>query len=522
MTREAEIIYKDGIKRSKKKDPLYEILQKQLNTLILNNSKLQNESNYSSNPQSQAQGFQKGHFLSLSESVIKEICAQFADNKTALRNFACTSRKSNLIANRSVFIDGIIDLKRHSSIQNFSQSMKEFDVLANFNQFSTFSVGSETSTEFFLLFSKKNLSNMISCPKIYNLELGSFRGSERIHSLFRQCLQQGLGKFVKCLKLDFNFENFFDLKQIFEKCKLKEFSIKNFRLFKNNNDDKESIDNLDFKLLESLIIDGDAGGCQIFSNCKSLKYLNYPTESDFNSYLSEKLVCVNLRYEENLNMRPRPIKHLGLNSHKRVEFIDLTKYSYESIETLHLENINITDNNNNNVNNDQYNSYGYIKSSCWNQLITLRLKKVLFKDIKLNFNLIFRKSPKLRILELNSIPLAGLKDFNIQENGIWLIELIFESFPNLEQLIFIEISLSPSAISLLIKKLNNKVLKLKIFGLIGASKSTLLRNNLENNLYQTFKTNYPWSYLITNETQYKIYCEKFNLFYGNNFLLINH
>lgn len=520
MTREAEIIYKNGIERSKKKDPLYEILQKQLKALVVNNPKLQNESNYPSQSQ-------KGHLLSLPESVINEICAHFLDKKTALKNFACTCSKSNLIVNRSVFIDGIIDFKRHSSIQSFSQSMKEFNVLTNFNQFSTFSVLSEISTEMFLLFLKKNLSNMISCPKIYNLELGSFKGSEKTHSLFRQCLQQGLGKFLKCLKLDFNFQNKFDLKQIFDKCKLQEFSIKNFKLLKTNNDDLELIDDFDleFKFLESLTINGEEGGFKIFSNCKNLKHLNYPTESNFNSYLSEKLVCINLRYDENLNMRPRPIKHLGLNmmnSHKRVEFIDLTKYSYESIETLHLENINIIDNINNNIINDHNNNYDYIKSSCWNQLITLRMKKVLFKDIELNFSLIFKKCPKLRILELNSIPLAGLKDFSVQENGIWLIEIIFELFPNLEHLIFIEISLSPSAISLLIKKLNNKVLKLKIFGLIGASKTTIVCNNLENNLYQTFKTNYPWSYLITTEAQYKIYCEKFNLFYGNNFLLINN
>ena len=333
---------------------------------------------------------------------------------------------------------------------------------------------------------------------------------------------------MKCLKLDFNFENKFDLKQIFEKCKLKEFSIKNFKLLKTNNDNMESVDDFDlnFKFLESLTINGEEGGFRIFSNCKNLKHLNYPTEANFNSYLSEKLVCVNLRYDENSNMRPRPIKHLGLNminSHKRVEFIDLTKYSYESIETLHLENINMIENtNNNNVINYHCNNYDYIKSSCWNQLTTLRMKKVLFKDIEFNFSLIFKKCPKLRILELNSIPLAGLKDFSVQENGIWLIELIFESFPNLEHLIFNEISLSPSAISLLIKKLNNKLLKLKIFGLIGASKTTILCHNLENNLYQTFKTNYPWSYLITTEAKYKIYCEKFNLFYGNNFLLINN
>ena len=83
----------------------------------------------------------------------------------------------------------------------------------------------------------------------------------------------------------------------------------------------------------------------MFSNCKALKCLIYPNESDFNSFLSENIIIASLKYEQSITMRPRPIKFLSLFGGSSVDCIDLTQYTYESINTLHLDQITLNNSN---------------------------------------------------------------------------------------------------------------------------------------------------------------------------------
>lgn len=491
---EAKKIYKIGLTKAKKTDPLYGVLEKQLNTVraLLNTIKEASKQPTIQDGKNQIYG--KGHLLSISTNLLNQICSQL--NRSSLKCFALTCNYGFNFTMRGLMTGsfGLTNLKPLKNSQLYSKLMIEFSVLSKFNQFATFSVDAETCTMLFFMFLKKNMADLIMAPRITNISIGPLR-TETIE-LFRECLARGLN--ISRLKMD-----------------LSGSVPQNVILFKNlkelvlvNNTQSAAV-NVDAPSLISLTITGSSG-IRTFANCKNILQLIYPNESDFNAFNSEKIVLASLRYEQSVTIRPRPIQYLCLNgfsSNTTFGCIDITQYTYESIKVLHLEGLTL-------------NSSGeLIKSSCWNNLQCLRLTKLMLKSPQNDLGWILSKCPRtLRVLELVSIPLAGLKDFNTNENGIWLIDLIFNLFPTLEHLILADLLLGPSAANLLMKKLANKQLKrLKVVGFVMIQ---TLGYNFDQ-LYQTFTNNYQMSLMLINERQYQSYCEEYNLFKnGRTFLTI--
>ena len=495
---DAERFYKIGLKKSNKKDPLYVILEKQLKTV---KTALENI-NFSSNGNSSNNINGKGHLLSMPINVLNEICCHFSRN--TLKTFSSICKTTFSITCKALYLGALggINLRKLKSSKLYSKVMKEYSIIESFKQSSIFSVNSESSTLLFLVYLKNNLVNLKKSPRITNLVIGPLQ--KESFQLFMECLNRGLS--LTRLKIDFGnlkTKQYFDL---FDKLRnLKELILINSRQLESDHE------YLDLQNLESLnVIDENL--TKIFSNCKSLKYISCPNESNFNIFLSEKIILANLRYcqNQNQNMRPRPIKYLSLNGNNcsiSVNCIDLTQYSYESIEVLHLDSIIINNNSSISITSIEI-EIELIKSSCWLNLNTLRISRLMLNNSKKDLTWILSKCPNLRVLEIISLPLAGLNDFNTKENGIWLIDLIFKTFLSLEHLILGDLTLGPLSLNYLMKKLQTKSLNLKVFGLLRIQS---IGYNFDQ-LYQTFKNNYPWSYLLTTEQQYEIYCEEYNLF----------
>ena len=504
---EAEKVYKIGLIKSNKKDPLYEILEKQIKTV--QNAMIQlSQSSESKIEYGKNQIYGKGHILSLPLNVLNQICSQ--SNRKTLKSFTLTCNFSHYIVLKGIFTGsfGITSLRALNNSQLYSKLMKEHALLEKFNQSAILSIQSEISTLLFLMFLKKNMVNINKSPRITNLSIGPMK-SETVE-IFEEVLRRGLK--LKRLKLD-----------SFKLTKNK-LNLNNLTELVLNNYENNQV-NIEASNLEALIVSG-RDGLRSFSNCKNLKYLIYPTESDFNSFNSDKIIIASLKYEQSVTMRPRPIQYLSLNGtntgtstgngtgncNSSYSCIDLTQYSYESIKILHLEGFIL--------NNSSASVYDFelIKSSCWNNLKCLRLTKLFFQNPQKDLTWILSKCPKssLKSLEIVSLPLSSLVDFNTNENGIWLIDLIFKYFPNLEHLILGDLTLGPSAINLIMKKILNKQLKhLKVFGFI---KIQTIGYNFEL-LYQSFQQNYQMSNLLITDRQYQNYCEEYNLFKNEKIFL---
>ena len=492
---EAKKVYEIGLIKASQKDQMYQVLEKQLKTVEqVTNSAILNPTNPANSNQ----------LLSVPTNVLNQICDYLnSENRATLKNFAMTSSSAFDVVMRGILRGNIgesTDLRPLKSSHLYSKLFKEYSVLEKFNnQSCALKINSESATLLFLMYLKKVMANLKGTVKIKNLSIGSISSNANFIELFDECLRRGLN--IQRLRIDFLDFNAskFALKQ------LKELIITNYKktasLEEVNSDLRSN--------LEYLQVIGEEG-CKVFSNCKALKCLIYPNESDFNSFLSENINIASLKYEQSITMRPRPIKFLSLLGGSSVDCIDLTQYTYESINTLHLDQMTL------NYSNE---FQDIIKSSCWEALRCLRLNRIFLKNPKKDLTWILSKCPKdLEILELNSIPLSGLNDFNTNENGIWLIELIFKSFPKLRHLILGELMLGPSAVNFLIKNLLSKRLKrLKVLGLIRIQ--TTLGFNYEQSLTQTFRSTYPWSYLIINDRQYQIYSNEYNLFKNGKIFL---
>ena len=475
---------------------MYQILEKQLKTVeMITNSSNSTAANESEN------------LLSTPIEVLNQICEYLNfDNRSTLKNFALTSSSAFKIVMTAVLRGNIgesTDLRPLKSSQLYSKLFKEYSILEKFNNRScALKINSESATLLFLMYLKKIMANLKSPVKIKNVSIGPIATTSNVIQLFEECLVRGLN--IQRLRIDFsdfNASNFTAMKH------LKELVVANYKKI-------PTMDDVNSDLRSSLeclqVIGGE--GCKIFSNCKALKYLIYPNESDFNSFMSEKIILASLKYEQSMTMRPRPIKYLSLQGSTiaSLDCIDLTQYSYESINVLHLDQMTLC------YCND---SQEIIKSSCWNGLKCLRLSRIFLKNPRKDLTWILSKCPNgLEILELVSIPLSSLNDFSTNDNGIWLIDLIFKSFPKLKHLILGDLMLGPSAVNLLIKKILSKQLKrLKVFGFIKIQ--TTLGFNYDQSLAQTFRSTYPWSYLLTNDRQYQIYSFEFNLFKNGKIFL---
>lgn len=489
---EAKNVYEIGLLKANTKDPMYKILEKQLKTVEkVTNSLPSNSSNDSRN------------LLSIPVDILNQICVSLnSENRSTLKNFALTSSSASKIVMRGILRGNIgdsTDLRPLKSSQLYSKLFKEYSVLEKFNnQSCALKINSESATLLFLMYLKKVMTILKGPVRIKNLSIGPI---SNVTELFEECLRRGLN--IQRIRIDFT-----DFKSSnFTLRHLKELIITNYKKLPTiGNEANSDI----ISSLECLQVIGDEG-CKIFSNCKSLKFLIYPNESDFNSFTSEKIVLAHLKYEQSITMRPRPIKYLSLQgSTNSMDVIDLTQYSYESIIILHLDQMTL-----NSLNESQE----IIKSSCWNDLKCLRLNRVFLKNPRKDLSWILSKCPKhLEILELVSIPLSGLNDFDTNENGIWLIDLIFKSFPKLKHLILGDLTIGPSAVNLLMKKIITKQLaRLKVFGFIQIQ--TTLGFNYDQSLTQTFRSSYPWTYLILNDRQYQVYSKEYNLFKNGKIFL---
>lgn len=490
---EAEKVYKIGLMKASKKDPLYEILEKQIKTvqsaMIQVSQSTESESKIECGKN---QIYGKGHILSLPLNVLNQICS--LSNRKILKYFASTCSFVHSIVMKGIFVGsfGTTNLRALINSHLYSKLMKEHALIEKFNQSAILSIQSEASTLLFLIFLKKNMVNMKKTfSRITNLSLGPMKSETA--EIFEEVLRRGFK--LKRLKLD-SFE-------LIRRSKLYLNDLTELVL--NNNENNQV--NIEASSLEALIVSGKEG-LRSFSNCKELKYLIYPNESDFNSFNSDKIIIASLKYEQSITTRPRPIQYLSLNGTgteagvSAYSCIDLTKYSYESIKVLHLEGFVL--------NNCAIYDFELIKSSCWDELKCLRLTKLYFKNPQKDLTWILSKCPKsLKSLEIVSIPLSSLVDFNTNENGIWLIDFIFNHFPNLEHLILGDLPLGPSTVNFIMKKILNKQLKhLKIFGFI---KIQTIGYNFEL-LYQSIQQTYQMSNLLITERQYQNYCEEYNLF----------
>jgi tetratricopeptide (TPR) repeat protein len=492
---EAEKVYKIGLIKASKKDPLYEILEKQIKTVQSIMAVKSTQSIEFKIEEDKNQIYGKGNVLSLPLHVLNQIFSQ--TNRTTLKSFASTCNFSHLLVIKGIFTGsfGMTSLRALKNSNLYSKLMKEHGLLEKFNQSAILSIQSESSTLLFLMYLKKNMGTIKKSLRVTNLSLGPMR-PETVE-IFDEVLNRGLR--LKRLKLDyFGFSKPLCLNYLTE-------------LVLNNHESRNQV-KIDANLLEALIVSGKEG-LRSFSNCKHLKYLIYPSESDFNSFSSDKIILASLKYEQCLTMRPRPIKYLSLNGNNSTtsySCIDLTQYSYECINVLNLEGFSLI---------NSFNQEELIKSSCWSNLKCLRLTKLFSHDPQKDLTWILSKCPKsLKSLEIVSLPLSNLVDFNISENGIWLIDLIFKYFPNLEHLILGDLTLGPSAVNFLIKKILIKQLKqLKVFGFI---KIQTIGFNFEI-LYQSFQQNYKMSNLLITDRQYQNYCEEYNLFkHGKIFMTL--
>ena len=493
---EAKKVYEIGLIKANKKDQMYQILEKQLKTV--------EQVTNTSNPAIQSDS---GNLLTIPENVLNQICDYLnLENRSTLKNFALTSSSAFNIVMKGILrgtIGESTDFRSLKSSQLYSKLFKEYSVLEKFNnQSCALKINSESATLLFLMYLKKVMTSLKGPVKIKNLSVGPIATTANFIELFEECLRRGLN----IQRLRINFTDFNSSK--FTLKHLKELIITNYKRSSTSDEVNSDIKSS----LECLQVIGDEG-CKLFSNCKSLKYLNYSNESDFNSFMSEKIILASLKYERSITMRPRPIKYLSLQggtSCESLDCIDLTQYSYESIIILHLDQMTL-----NSLNETQ----DIIKSSCWNSLKCLRLNRIFLKNPKKDLTWILSKCPKnLEILELVSIPLSGLNDFNTNENGIWLIELIFKSFTKLRHLILGDLMLGPSAVNSLIKNiLSKRLTKLKVVGFIKIQ--TTLGFNSDQSLTQTLRSTYPWSYLIVNDRQYQVYSNEFNLFKNGKIFL---
>lgn len=493
-TIEAQTIYRIGLKKCLKSDPLYEVIEKQLKTVqkilgVSEESKNVNENHCGDDP-----NYRKGALLSLPVDIVHKICGNL--NLSSIKVLANTSKQISLIVISGLLTGNIgegCNLRDLKSTQLYSKLMKDNRVLDRFHGNSFINVTSANSSLLLLAFIKKSMATLKRPVNVANVHFGSLR-LESIE-LLRECLNRGFSP----LRLKLNVSNEFslDLKVPLIFKKLIELSL---------NVQKDQVGNIEAPNLTTLSIQGPSG-IRTFSDCKHLKVLLYPSESDFNSFNSEILAAACLKYDYSVTMRPRPIKYLGLTGDLSNSFaqIDLTQYSYESILSLSLDSISLS------VSVLESPDNVLIKSSCWESLQCLRLTRLMLKNPQKDLSWILAKCSKsnLRVLEISSMPLSGLNDFSTNENGIWLIELIFRMFPQLEHLILADLTLGPAAINALLKRLIGKQLRnLKIFGFLKIQ-SIGFNQDL---LIQAVQKSYPRSYCLYNEGHYRVYCQEYNLF----------
>lgn len=494
---EADKFYKIGLAKADKKDKMYEVLDRQYQTVqkLLQSMKSEQTSSIA---EAKDQIYGKGHLLSLPLCVLNQICSQL--NKSNLKSFVstCNFTFSNISRELLVGSFGIVDLRLLKNYQLYSKLMREQLILESFNQSSILKINSNSATLLFLMYLKKNMASLKKRIRVANLCIGPMRKESL--ELLQECVTRGLN----IMKLRINTQDYAktNTKEIIEMKNLKELVIDNYA-----NDIKVNIVAAN---LECLTINGDEGNRE-FCNCKHLKCLVYPKESNLNSFNSAKIILASLKYDQSITMRPRPIQYLCLNGHGSnttpYSCIDLTQYSYESIKVLHLEGIFL----------NSFPETDLIKSSCWNNLECLRMTRIMLQNPQRDLTWILSKCPKeLKILELVSLPLSGLNDFNSNENGTWLIDLIFKRFVNLEHLILGDLTLGPAANNLLMKFFLQKKLKhLKVFGMIKIQSTGYNYDQL----YQTIRLTYPWSVLLVNDRQYIEYSEEFNLFKNGRIFL---
>ena len=525
---DAEKFYRIGLIKSDKGDKFYEVLEKQLKAVqkikrelrdFLGNKRGEGgerkkeriketvlivylgHDEYTNNPNPNP-----NNILSLLPlNVLNRICT--CTDKSTLKSLVSTCNFGFQILLKEYLIGSFgcsTDLKSLKSSQLYSKLMTEHSVLERFNPSATFKINSESSTLLFLLYLKRNMPRVL---RIKNLSIGPLR-NESIE-LLNECISKGLS--ITKLEVDSRERGITRSNN----CNVNIFTLKELVIHHEVGDANIIASNL-----ESLIIlSGKHHVPFPFYNCKQLKFLIYPSESNFNAFNSENIILASLKYEQSITMRPRPIQFLSLNGYgdKNALYscscVDLTQYSYESIKVLHLDGISLTQSSS----IAEINLYEsilppLIKSSCWNGLECLRLSRIMLNNPQKDLNWILSKCPNdLKVLEIISLPLSGLTDFDSNSNGIWLIDFIFKRFPLLEHLIFGDLTFGPSTINLLLNLILKKKLKsLKVFGFINIQ-SIGIGYNFEQ-LNQTFRMTFPWSILLLNDRQYFDYSKEYNLF----------
>lgn len=514
---DAEKVYKIGLKKCKRTAQHYEVIRKQLEAVqkILAGTKTDKTE----------QDYRRGHLLSLPIGILAKIVLSLDTN--TLRSFALSrSYVSDLIFDilYSGKFGNVIEMRNFKTGKEFNGVIDKFDMFKKISVNSTICVEDEQSTNLFLSHILKQQQQQQNCiSKISNLKIGPLDSSSSTGQLFLSCLRV-VGKSLHCLKIlmkanDLNEEEF--IQKVLDLCHLREFYMKYSRRTNNNNNknnnNNRSVPTQTFKSsksLESVLIEGPSGNC-MFRHCLNLKFLFYPLETDFNVFLSEKIICAQIKYEFSQNTRPRPIKYLALNRFQEsnsIPYVDLNQYSYLPIEVLQLESITF---------NTLMTAIPVLKSSNLTKLHTLRLRKILFNNPQHDISLLLTSCPNLRVLEVSGVSLIGglNYDFNANELGKWLIDAIFTKLPKLEHLLLIDLPFGPMALNHLMKLFQHRTLQksLKIIALIGIQISGY---NFEN-LFKTFRKNYLWANVLTREEQFERYCEEYNIFCRKKeFLLI--
>jgi uncharacterized membrane protein len=495
---EAAEFYRIGIRKASKRDSLYGILEKQLKqveNLITKNPTV--SLSHSPNSNSEICSI----LFSIPSPVVTKIFKYLSGN--TLKNMACTCSAAFKLVNNSILtgVLGRTNLINLKNSQLYSKLLREHCLLERFSHFAILSVSSDYSTLLFLMFLRKLSKNSSYSSRIRNLEIGPL--NLETYKIFNDI---GLGKNLNSLKIDVSGLSVKLQSDLFISLdELKELHLINYSGFSNHDGTTRILQNL-----EKLCALNSDEGLNLFYNCSRLKVLIYPNESNIDNFISDKLMCVSIKYKycngHEDATSSKPIKYLSLNGKECafVSKIHLSKYSCKPIEILYLDFFKLSSGIN-------------IVNAHWNRLTVLRLNGVIFQDPKMDLMFILKKCRNLRSLELISVPLSNLNDFSSSDNGAWLIESFFsESFSSkLEHLILADLNFGQSALHLLFKNFSSKLdslLYLKIFAFINIQSNAVGYTTLIDKVFEIVKFKYPWIYLITNNAQYENYNEKFNPF----------
>lgn len=492
MTEDAAKIYSIGLKRAEKDSQHYGELQRQLQATTRHFPAIDDSVNPS---------HERGHILSLPPTVLCAVMRKL--DAMSLANFASARSELNVQCRSALYSGslGSVRLDRVRTTRGMADIQRQFDPFSTVLVNAQINVSTEVATRCFLAsFLDTYKKNPGKSCRITRLCIGPIGYSTA--RAFLECLKIGLGVSLKRLVLQLG--SFSEQSSaaafvfsLLDSCELQELELI-VRGQSLVSDQRQSFRAA--KTLESLVLDV-AAGVALFFPCTNLRLLSCPSETDTTQFNSDQIELLDMRLAVSDAHRPQPVRFLRLSqSCGPVQSIDLDRYSYVSVEVLHLSGVSFS----------QTGGNGFLcKSTGLDRLHTLRLERVAFENPVDNLTATLARLPSLRVLEIADMTLTRLAGFDAYENGAWLVQQIFRTQRQLRHLIFRDLQLGPAAVSALMRGLQTRAIPdLQVFGLVNVQVPGVSLDAL----FRLYAHQYKHSHLLTTPAHMHMYNQRFNLF----------